>query len=237
MKSVIFLDRYISKGKTCNQIKKHQDYNLPNYTFAEEILNSITHGIGIIFSIVAIPLLIISSPKSFPELFCIVIYGSALFVLYIVSTLYHGLKIGKAKKIFRILDHCSIFLAIAGTYTPICFLKMGKIGLSVLSIIWAIAVIGVVLNSIDLNKYSKLSLGCYIVMGWAVIFEIKPLIDSITNYQFWLLIGGGITYTIGAVLYALGKKFKYMHSLWHVFVLAGSIFHFLMIYDFFNIRV
>lgn len=226
------LKKCISDNRHFNQLKLREDLNLPSYTLFEEILNSITHGLGIVFSIIAIYLLIISSSKSPKELFCVIVYGIILFTLYLVSTLYHALKICKAKTIFRILDHCSIFLTIAGTYTPICILKMGIIGQIVLGIIWIIAIIGIVLNSIDLNKYSKLSLACYIIMGWAIIFAIKPLINSVTSYQFWLLIGGGITYSVGAVLYALGKKFRYIHSLWHIFVLTGSILHFIMIYDF-----
>ncbi len=213
---------------------RQKELGLPVYTLCEEILNAVTHGIGAVFGVVSLILLINSSPKDFFSLFCVCIYGFTMLLLYFISTLYHSLGICKAKKVFRVLDHCSIFLSIAGTYTPICFFRLGKTGKVILCFIWITAIIGIILNSINLKKYSKFSLVCYIVMGWAVLFTIKPLIKSITSEQFWLLVVGGIAYTIGAVLYILGKKIRYIHSLWHLFVLAGSIFHFLMIYSFFT---
>lgn len=228
---MIILGSVKSTEKHLKRFKRCQEFNLPNYTLSEEILNSISHGIGVIFAVVAICMLIISSPKNFKELFSSIVYGSTLFLLYIVSTLYHALKIGKAKKVFRVLDHCSIFLLIAGTYTPICVLKLSGSGMIILAIIWIAAIIGIILNSHDISKYAKLSLACYITMGWAVIFAIKPLVENVTRCQLWLLVSGGITYTIGAVLYGMGKRFRYVHSLWHVFVLSGSILHFMMIYD------
>lgn len=214
------------------RLKKIKELNLPEYTTLEEFLNAFSHGIGAALSIVAIVLLIINSPFDAKSIICVTIYSVSLFILYIISTLYHAIFPGKAKKVFRVLDHCSIFVLIAGTYTPICLLLLDSvIGWILFFIVWIAAIVGIVFNSIDIKKFSKFSMICYIAMGWVVIFAFKPLIDSITSMQLLLLILGGIAYTVGAVLYVLGKKKKYMHSIWHIFVLLGSILHFFMIFS------
>lgn len=220
------------KEKT--RIEKQMDLGLPMYTVSEEIINSVTHAVGAIFGLFFYFLLIRSCPKDFLSMFCVSIYGFAVFFLYLVSSLYHAMKVCKAKKIFRILDHCSIFFLIAGTYTPVCFFKLGKLGLVILSMVWLVTIAGIILNSINLNKYSKVSFGFYLFLGWAVIFTIKPLVESVTPSQFCFLSSGGLVYTLGAVFYFLGKKVKYIHSVWHIFVLSGTFLQFLMIYSFFN---
>lgn len=208
---------------------KNLKLNLPKYTVGEEIFNAVSHGIGAILGIVALVLLIVIYPKNFKNIFCFSIYGSALIVLYTISAVYHALKISNAKKIFRKLDHCSIFLLIAGTYTPICALLIkGITGVALLASVWGAAILGIILNAIDVNKFSKFSLGCYILMGWAAIFAVKPLINNMSARQLFWLFSGGISYTLGAVIYVIGKKKKYMHSVWHLFVLAGSILHFMI---------
>ena len=214
-------------------LEKREKLNLPIYSTFEEILSAISHGIGALLSIAAIVLLIISSSFKAKTIVCVTIYSATLFLLYIVSTLYHALGINKAKKVFRVLDHCSIFILISGTYTPICLLMLnGVVGWLLFSIVWSAAIVGIVFNAIDLKKFSKLSMVCYIAMGWVIIFAIKPLLGVITQRQLLFLFLGGIFYTVGAIIYGIGKKIKYMHSVWHVFVLAGSIFHFFMIFDF-----
>lgn len=213
------------------RLKKLKEFNLPEYSLSEELMNAISHGIGAALSIVAIVLLIINSNFEVKSMVCVTIYSVSLFILYIVSTLYHALLPSKAKKVFRVLDHCSIFLLIAGTYTPICLLILNSVvGWVLFFIVWAAAIVGIVFNSIDVKKFSKFSMICYIAMGWVVIFALKPLIDSITMRQFVLLILGGVAYTVGAILYVIGKKQKYIHSIWHLFVLLGSILHFFMIF-------
>ncbi len=220
----------LEKGKLREELRKAM--GLPSYSLFEEILNALTHGIGAALAIVAIVLLPIFSPKEPLYLVCVSIYSATLFILYIISTMYHALGLCKAKKVFRVLDHCSIFLLIAGTYTPISLLIIGgSLGYILAISIWVVAIIGIVLNSIDLNKFAKLSMVCYIGMGWAVVFAFKPLMQSISTYQLTMLLIGGIAYTVGAIIYGVGKKVKYMHSLWHLFVLAGSIFHFFMVFD------
>ncbi len=216
------------------RILRQCELGLPFYSLSEEIANAITHGLGVMFAVVSAILLIKASPKDFYSLLCVCVYEGAIFILYVVSTLYHALGLCRAKKVFRILDHCSIFLSIAGTYTPVCFFKMGQLGRVLLIVIWSVAFIGIALNSIDLKNYARFSMVCYVVMGWAVIFTIKPLVDSLTVYQLYLLVGGGIAYTLGILFYVFGGKIRYFHSLWHVFVLLGSAVHFVMIYSFFN---
>ncbi len=212
---------------------RRKELNLPSYSVLEEVLNAVTHGVGAALAIAAMVLLPIYAPHDAKSLLCVIFYSATLFILYIISTFYHALGIGTAKQVFRVLDHCSIFLLIAGTYTPIGILMIGgTLGWILCGVIWAAAVVGVVLNSIDLKRFSKLSMTCYIGMGWAVIFAFKPLLDRVDMGEIILLLAGGIAYTVGAVIYAAGKKVKYMHSLWHLFVLAGSILHFFMVFGF-----
>lgn len=215
-------------NKSDTQLK---NFGLPSYTPFEEIMNAVTHGLGIIFSLVAIPILLTRYPHSLENILFISIYGLTLFCLYTVSTLYHSLKAGKAKSIFRKLDHCSIFFLIAGTYTPLCTLCIKEpIALAVLAGVWITAIIGIILNAIDVNRFSKFSLACYIIMGWSVVFIAKPVMRSLTSYQLTMLLTGGIFYTVGAALYVVGKKTRYIHSIWHIFVLVGSVCHFLILY-------
>lgn len=212
---------------------RRRELNLPVYTVLEEVLNAVSHGIGALLAIAAMVLLPIYSNKEPKTIVCVTIYSLTLFTLYIISTLYHALSVNKAKKVFRTLDHCSIFLLIAGTYTPICVLAIGGVvGAVLLAVVWITAIVGIVLNSIDVKRFSKISMACYISMGWCVVFAFKPLINSISGKEIILLVLGGVFYTIGAIIYGIGKKIKYMHSLWHLFVLAGSIFQFFMIFDF-----
>lgn len=226
-----------SNNSNKNRISKQKNFNLPLYTLFEEILNSITHGLGVIFAVVAVVMLFGVCPKETKYILCIGIYCISLFILYIISTLYHALGICYAKKVFRVLDHCSIFLLIAGTYTPIGIIVIGgPAGYIIVALVWSMAIFGIILNSINLQKFARLSLVCYIIMGWTAIFAIKPLLENMTPYQLQLLFIGGAAYTLGALLYVIGKKIKYIHSVWHLLVLAGSILHFMMIYDAFKLQ-
>ncbi len=148
-----------------------------------------------------------------------------------MSTLYHSFKPNNAKRVFRILDHDSIFLLIAGTYTPYALVSLPKaLGWTVFGVIWGCAILGITLNSINLNKYKKFSMFLYLVMGWMIIFTFKTLLNSIDIAGIYLMLSGGIIYTIGAIFYAVGKKKKYMHSIFHFFVLAASILFFFSIF-------
>jgi len=205
---------------------------VPTYTLGEEITNAILHGIGALLSIAALVLCVVFSAIH-ENVYAVVsscIYGSTLIILYTMSCLYHSFKVNNAKRVFRIIDHCSIFLLIAGTYTPYALVSLnGALGWTVFGIIWGCAILGIVLNAVDLNKFKKISMFLYITMGWAIIFAFKTLTANIARGGIYLLLAGGIVYTIGAIFYGIGKKHKYMHSVFHFFVLSGSILHFFSI--------
>ena len=199
-------------------MKLKDKIEIPKYNLCEELLSAISHGVGAIHHNVYA---VISS----------VIYGSCSIILYTMSTLYHSFKPNNAKRVFRILDHDSIFLLIAGTYTPYALVSLPKaLGWTVFGVIWGCAILGITLNSINLNKYKKFSMFLYLVMGWMIIFTFKTLLNSIDIAGIYLMLSGGIIYTIGAIFYAVGKKKKYMHSIFHFFVLAASILFFFSIF-------
>lgn len=219
--------------KTIN-LKKQLICIKKNYTLGEELINSISHGVGAGLSIAALVLCIIKSAIHH-NAFSVVsscIYGSSLIILYTISCLYHSFKSGtKVKKVFQIFDHCSIFLLIFGSYTPVALVTLnGVTGWIIFSFILGASIIGIILNSINIEKYKKLSMICYLLTGWTIIIAIKPMLQNIELKGMLLLAIGGIIYTIGAIIYGIGKKVRYMHSLWHFFVLAGSIMQFFAIY-------
>lgn len=203
----------------------------PQYTFGEELFNSISHGVGVLLGIAALVLLIVFAAISGNgySLAAGLVYGISLILLYSMSMVYHIVQNEKGKAVMRIFDHCSIFVLIAGTYTPYLLVTLDKtLGWIMFGIIWGMAVMGILLNSINLEKFKVFSLICYIVMGWAIIFTIKPIIQNIPPMGVLLLLLGGIIYTVGIIFYIM-KKYKYMHSVWHLFVLLGSVCHYLSI--------
>lgn len=161
------------------------------------------------------------------------IFGFTMILLYTMSSIYHGLRPNTAKKVFQVIDHCSIYLLIAGTYTPfsLCTLReySTPLGWTVFGIIWGLAVLGIVLNAIDLKSFRVVSMLLYLGMGWCIIFTIKIVFNALGTIGFILLLAGGIAYTVGSILYGLGRKHKYMHSVFHLFVILGSLLHFLCI--------
>lgn len=206
---------------------------LPKYTLGEELVSAISHGLGAAFGIVALVLCVVKSASVGSAIGVVssALYGSMMILLYTMSTIYHALKRNRAKQVFRVFDHCSIFLLIAGTYIPIVLVGIGGAwGWTFFGVVVAAAILGIVFNAIDIERYKKFSMICYIAMGWVIVIGFKPLMDSIATGGIILLIVGGAVYTIGAVVYGVGKKAKYLHSIWHFFVLGGSILHFLMIY-------
>lgn len=215
---------------------KIEDRILPSYTKGEEIFNMTSHIIGGALGIIATVLCVVFSAVHH-NVYGVVsssIFGTTMIILYTMSSIYHGLKPNlKAKKIFQIIDHCSIFLLIAGSYTPftLCTLREydAKLGWTIFGIIWGMAVLGIILNSIDLKKYKIFSMICYLVMGWCIIVKINLLPQLLTMSGFILLVAGGVAYTIGAILYGVGKKHKYMHSVFHLFIVLGSLLHFLCV--------
>lgn len=197
------------------------------YTLGEEIFNSVSHGLGGGLSIAGTVVLIVFA-AIYSNAWGVVasaIYGSSLIILYTMSTLYHAITNRKAKAFFRIMDHNTIFFLIAGTYTPITLVPLrGAFGWVLFGVIWAAAILGIVLNSIDLEKFRKPSVVCYILMGWAVIFAIRPMLRSVNKLSLLFLLIGGLFYTIGVIFYVMKKK-RYFHSIWHLFTIGGSVFH------------
>lgn len=210
---------------------RRKELELPSYTITEEILNAATHGIGTGLAIAGFIALLMNARRGALSLTAVSVFGVTMILLYMVSTLYHALGVCPGKKICQILDHCTIFLLIAGTYTPISLLCFGGVtGWVMFSIVWTVAVVGIVLNAIDLKRFKTFSMICYLALGWFVVFFFKPLLTHLDSQAIIYLIVGGVFYTVGAVLYGLGKKIRYMHSVWHLFVLGGTIFHYLVVY-------
>ncbi len=205
---------------------------IKRYSLGEEIANAITHGIGAALSVAALVLL-----ATFAALYgdvwrvvSVSIYGATLILLYLFSTLYHGIQHPRAKEVLRVLDHSAIFLLIAGTYTPLALVTLhGPWGWAIFGVIWGIALVGIVLNAFLMKKLNWLFIILYVVMGWTAVVAIKPLIAMMpTGGLAWMGIGG-LIYTAGVAFYAI-KKIPFNHAIWHLFVLGGSICHFFGIF-------
>ncbi|NEU31332.1 hemolysin III family protein [bacterium LRH843] len=197
----------------------------------EEIANAVSHGIGFLISIAILVLLIVFSSLhgSTMHVLTFTIFGSTMAILYISSTMLHALPSGKAKYVFEILDHSSIYLFIAGTYTPITLIVVkGLLGWSIFGIIWGMAIGGIVFKSFFVRKYLFTSTILYVVMGWLIVFVWDSLVSSIAREGIILLVAGGIFYTVGSIFY-IWRMFPYHHMVWHLFVMAGSILHFFMV--------
>lgn len=207
--------------------------SIPKYTLGEELISSISHGVGAGLGVAAL-ILCVSVSNAHNNIWGVVsswIFGISLIILYSMSCIYHGLKPNNAKRLMRIFDHCTIFLLIAGTYTPFTLVSLrSTVGWPLFGIVWGAAIIGIILNAIDMEKFKVISMVCYLAMGWVIIFAFKPLMRVVPGGGIRLLLAGGISYTVGAVIYGIGSKVKYMHSIWHFFVLGGSILHFLCVY-------
>ncbi|WP_432664065.1 hemolysin III family protein [Wukongibacter baidiensis] len=205
--------------------------NIENFTKGEEITNAILHGIGLGLAIAALCVLVVFA-KIYGDIWYIVsfsIYGATLVLLYLSSTLYHSFPEGKVKNIFEICDHSAIYLLIAGTYTPLTLISLrGYVGWTIFGIVWGIALVGIIFKVFWVKKFVIFSTVLYIVMGWLIIFAIKPLIQAMNQTSIVLLVSGGALYTIGTVFY-VWRRMKYHHAIWHLFVLGGSICHFFTI--------
>ena len=220
------------------------EVKIPKYSLAEELCNAISHGLGAVFGIVA---LIMMLAKTIPagDPFAITsaaIYGVSLVILFTISCVYHALGKNNGKRVMRILDHDMIYILISGTYTPYMLVSLrshnvwglgtGTVAYIMFGFVYVFCIIGVVFNSINIKKYAKLSMICYLLSGWTVVSALPVLWDIITPTGVILLLSGGIVYTIGAVLYGIGAKIKYFHFLFHLFVLAGALLMFISVYCF-----
>lgn len=214
---------------------KLADRKLPDYTFGEEVMNMVTHIVGGALGITALPLSIVKVWSSGGlAMAAVILYGISMITLYAISSVYHGLKPGMAKKVLQVIDHCTIYLLIAGTYTPIVLIALvpvyPAIGWGLFILEWVLAALATTLTAIDLKKYNALSMVFYIGLGWAVLPFIPQVIEVVGSTGFRLLLAGGISYTVGAILYGIGSKVRWMHSVFHIFVVLGSLLQFLTIY-------
>lgn len=201
------------------------------YTKGEDIANAITHGIGTLLAITGLVLLIVFSSlyKTPWHIVSYAIFGSTLVIMYAGSTLYHSFTNERVKYVFRILDHSAIYLLIAGTYTPFCLtILRGPIGWTLFGVVWGFAVVGIVIKSIWLEKFDKISTAIYVLMGWLIVLAIKNIILAMPMTGFILLVAGGVSYTVGCYFY-IKSRMPYGHAVWHLFVLGGSICHLLSV--------
>lgn len=217
--------------------RKAYEATIPKrYSIGEEIFNSVTHGVGAGLAVAATVLLIVRAVLYAPAdgrgfyVTSFAIFGASLVVLYLMSTLYHALTPYGAKKIFAIFDHSSIYLLIAGTYTPFCLTTLrGSVGWVLFGIIWGLAVVGMTFYAIFGSRMRILSAITYVLMGWLVVFAFKPMVQNLNPLSLKLVLAGGVAYTVGCIFYAL-KKIKWLHCIWHIFVMFGSVFHFFAVY-------
>lgn len=215
---------------------KLRDRLLPSYTRKEELFNMISHIVGGGFGVVALALCVVfSAIKGNPwSVVGSAIYGASLISLYTMSSVYHGLKSEMGKKVMQVLDHCTIYFLIAGTYTPIllsCLIPYSPAwGWTIFGLVWGCAAVGVVFAAIDHKKFAVLSMICYIGMGWCIVIAGKVALEAIPFAGLMWLLAGGIAYTIGAVIYVIGKKKRYMHCVFHIFCIIGSILQFVCIF-------
>lgn len=203
------------------------------YSHGEEVAHAITHGVGAVASIVGLVFMLLwaSAYGDIWHIVSVAIYGASLILLYLASTLYHALTWPAAKNFFQHLDHAAIYVLIAGTYTPFLLISLrGPWGYSLLAVVWSIAIAGVALELLFREQRKKwLSLTLYLGMGWMALVAIKPMLENVSSTGLLLLLAGGLAYSLGVIFYTR-KSMKYHHAIWHVFVLAGSVFHFFSIF-------
>lgn len=215
---------------------KKKEYNVQ--TLGEEIANAVSHGVGTLLAIAGTVILIVVAAVNSNAIgvVSVSLYGASLILLYTFSSLYHSLTNKAAKKVFQIFDHCSIFLLILGSYIPVCLSMIGgKTGWILFGINAFCTVLGITFNSIDVKRWHKISVVLYVVMGWSVLISLKSLLAVVTIPEFIIELIGGLFYTIGIIFYK-NKKTKYMHFIWHLFVLAGSIFQYFFVLNYFLTR-
>jgi hemolysin III len=223
---------------------KLKDRLLPDYTKGEEIANMVTHIVGGAFGIVALILCVVFSALRKDAYYVVgsAIYGSSLIALYTMSSVYHGIhpKVEMGKKVMQVLDHCTIYYLIGGTYTIVALGPLREyrtwIGWTIFGIVWGLCVFATVFTAIDFEKYTKLSMACYIGIGWIIILFIKPTIAALTMPGFIYLLLGGVSYTVGASLYAIDEKKRYIHATFHIFVLIGTVLQFVSIFKYAILR-
>lgn len=216
---------------TADTLGQVKNVTTARYSFGEEVANSVTHGVGWLLSVCGLAILVTLAAITGGALRVVscAVFGATLVLLYAASTLYHALPSERAKHVFRVLDHSAIFLLIAGTYTPLSLVAVGgPWGWSLFGAIWLLALIGVLLNTIAHGKWRWLSIILYVSMGWMVVIAFRPLVAAVSPGVLGLVIAGGLAYTVGLAFYGW-RRLRYGHAVWHLFVLAGSVLHYLAI--------
>ncbi|HEU5290907.1 MAG TPA: hemolysin III family protein [Cyclobacteriaceae bacterium] len=205
-----------------NVVQAHRPQSL-----GEEIANSISHGLGFLGAAAVTPILIIAAvPSGTAAVVGASVFCTTMMMLYLSSTLYHAFPASRTKRIFQIFDHGSIFLLIAGTYTPFTLTVLdGEWGWTLFGIVWALAIFGVVLKSVDGARTNKLSIALYLGMGWLAILAAQPLWNGLSAWGIFWLLAGGIMYSLGVIFFAYDHRIRYSHFIWHIFVIAGTTFH------------
>ncbi len=218
----------MDKTATCHSVRINK--SIPEYTKGEEIFNAVSHIVGGALGLVALITLLIFAYPNAGYMAAVAAFGISVILLYTMSALYHFLPRGGGKKVFRIFDHCTIYLLIAGTYTPFCVIALGlsTTGIVIIVIEWVLAVLGITGNAIAMNNkvIKGFSMAFYCIMGWLILIAFGELLQNLTIAEFILLFAGGLAYTLGIIFYALGKKIKYFHSIWHLFDVAGMALQF-----------
>ena len=214
------------------QIKK-RTVSIPDYTMGEEIFNAISHGLGALLGVAALVLMAIKAQGILPET-AVSLFGAAIVQLYTISCIYHALSPQlKGKKVMRVIDHCNVYLLVLGTYLPIALFGVGgQVGWLLLGVVFVFSVLGIVFTAIDVDRYQLVSVVCHLISGWSILFGIPSLLRNMGQHGLVFLILGGVMYSIGAILYGLGKTKKYRHCVFHVFCLLGTFFHFWGVYAF-----
>lgn len=196
---------------------------------AEEIANSASHAVGFLSALIGTPILIVQAVRVGDAAFIVgvAVFTTTILLLYLASSLYHALPAGKAKRVFRILDHASIFLLIAGTYAPFTLgVLRGAWGWTLFGLVWSLALVGVVAKAVGKASHPILSTGLYLLMGWLVVIALEPMLAKVPLAGLLWLLAGGLFYTVGVAFYATDAKLRYGHLVWHVFVLAGTACHY-----------
>ncbi|MEC4271788.1 hemolysin III family protein [Adlercreutzia sp. R25] len=215
-------------------LRRHGKKSVREYTLGEEIFNAVTHGVGAGLAVAALVLLIVKSVSDGGGILlaAALVYGIAMLVEYLMSTLYHAIAAEGAKRVFKVLDHSGIYLLIAGTYTPYCLVSLGHVGgLWLATFVWGVSLLGIAFEAFWTFRPRWISAALYVALGWSIVFFLPELYAQLHLAGFWLLAAGGISYTVGAVFYIF-KKVRYLHSVFHLFVLVGSILQFFSVYFF-----
>ena len=224
----------IKTEKTTVKKRSHLDrISIPKYSLGEEIFNAVSHGLGAGLAIAALVLMIIKAHGGM-AITSVTLFGSGMIVLYTMSCIYHALSHNlKGKKVLRVIDHCNVYALVFCTYIPMCLVAIGgALGWVIFGILLAVTAVGITLTAINVDKYVKLEVACHLINGWASLMILPRLLHNIGGWGVFFLILGGVMYSVGSILYGLGHKKKYTHSVFHIFCLLGTFFHFITIYFF-----